>query len=108
MSSFLNFVKDIKSLFQKSEVKGLILGNSSADYDSVFGSIIYAYYMTTFMKTLYLPLIDCPKADMKLRFEIMQIQQENGIDHENLLYTEDIPNLFTSNYTFNLYDHNYR
>ena len=75
MSNFLNFVKDIKNLFQKSEVKGFILGNSSADYDSVFGSIIYAYYMTTCMKTLYLPLIDCPRADMKLRFETMQIQQ---------------------------------
>ena len=75
MSSLVNFVKDIKKLFQKSEIKGFILGNSSADYDSVFGSIIYAYYMTTYLKTIYLPLIDCPKADMKLRFEIVQIQQ---------------------------------
>ena len=62
MSTFLNYVKDIRKLFHQSEVKGFVLGNTSADYDSIFGSIIYAYYVTTYLKTLYLPLIDCPKA----------------------------------------------
>ena len=64
--------------------------------------------MTSFIKVIHLPLIDCPKADMKLRFEISQIMEEFNINYEDLIYTEDIAGLYESNHSINLYDHNYR
>lgn len=45
---------------------------------------------------------------MKLRFEVSQIMEEVGINYESLIYTEDIPNMFQSDFSFVLYDQNYR
>lgn len=87
MEQFLTYLKSLKTLSLKKESKVFILGNSSADYDSIFGSMIYAYYLTTFLKTIHLPLIDCPKADMKLRFEVSQIMEELNINYDDLIYT---------------------
>lgn len=46
MSKFLAYLEENKNLLEKEGSKVLVLGNSSGDYDSVFGSMIYAYYMT--------------------------------------------------------------
>jgi hypothetical protein len=38
-----------------------VIGNSSADFDSFFGSIIYGYMKFLLYNTLFIPLIDCKK-----------------------------------------------
>ena len=58
----MTYTKNIKSIFKNQQINNFVLGNTSADYDSIFGSLIYAFYLTTFLKISYLPLIDCPKA----------------------------------------------
>lgn len=108
MNGLLGYVKGLKKMLGEESVKVFILGNSSADYDSIFGSLIYAFYMTMSLNVVHVPLIDCSKNDLKLRFEVMEIMDEVGISPHDLLYTEDVPQLFTSNFSFNLYDHNYR
>jgi hypothetical protein len=58
----MNFRHYISTLRQSLKIRDstkYVLGNSGADYDSVIGALLYAFYMTTSMKILYLPLIDC-------------------------------------------------
>lgn len=38
-----------------------VIGNSSVDYDSFFGSIIFAYLLTTTTGKLHQPIIDCSR-----------------------------------------------
>ena len=45
-----------------------MIGSQAADYDSIIGSLLYAFYLTTITQTIYLPLIDCQKQDLILRF----------------------------------------
>jgi len=51
-----------------SDHKMFVIGNSSVDYDSFFGSIILAYFLTSTTGNLHLPLIDCLSSDLRLRF----------------------------------------
>lgn len=57
---FIKYANSIRKYWQNGQSKHFILGNSGADYDSIFGSIIYAFYMTSYLNILHLPLIDCP------------------------------------------------
>lgn len=83
-----------------------VIGNSSVDYDSFFGSIIMAYLLTTSTGNLYQPIIDCSRQDLNLRFEIMAVLQKSKIDPQGLLfrsYSETLPEG-----EYSLYDHNER
>ena len=79
--NFRAYIKSLRYLLNKGDCTKFVLGNSGADYDSVIGSLIYAYYMTTSLKILYLPLIDCHYNDLSLRFEIMTVFDSLAIDH---------------------------
>ena len=70
---FRNYIKSLRSYLKKGDCSRFVLGNSGADYDSVVGSLIYAFYMTTYFNVLYLPLIDCNSKDLCLRFEIVSV-----------------------------------
>jgi inorganic pyrophosphatase/exopolyphosphatase len=83
-----------------------VIGNSSVDYDSFFGSIILAYLLTTTTGKLYQPIIDCSKEDLRLRFEIMATLERAKIDPEGLLFRESSEAYPKGEYS--LYDHNER
>ena len=107
--NFLKYVKSLRSALEKQDAgKRFVLGNSSADYDSIMGSILYAFFMTNSMNILHFPLIDCPQADMALRFETCMVMDKVGISASDLLYTEMFADLYKGNHSFYLYDHNYR
>ena len=57
--SFRNYITSLRGWLKTGDCTKFVLGNSGADYDSVVGSLIYAFYMTTSLKVLHLPLIDC-------------------------------------------------
>lgn len=57
--SFRKFISSLRPVLQSGECNQFVLGNSGADYDSVVGSLIYAFYLTTSLKITHLPLIDC-------------------------------------------------
>lgn len=58
--NFRQYLISLRNLLQKKEgYHRFILGNSGADYDSVIGSLLYAFYFTTVMKVIHLPLIAC-------------------------------------------------
>lgn len=58
--NFRQYVNSLRSFLTAGDCNRFVLGNSGADYDSMIGSLVYAFYMTTSLKMLYLPLIDCP------------------------------------------------
>lgn len=66
--SFREYIKSLRTLLKSGECTKYVLGNSGADYDSVIGSLVYAFYMTTTVRVLHLPLIDCKEVDLPLRF----------------------------------------
>lgn len=59
--NFRKYLISLKSLLSSNQCSNFVLGNSGADYDSIIGSLLYAFYMTTSFKVLHLPIIDCPK-----------------------------------------------
>jgi hypothetical protein len=65
-----------------------VIGNASVDYDSFFGSIILAFFLTRATGTLHMALIDCPRADLPLRFEIMEVLSRLKIDAGNFAFRE--------------------
>lgn len=105
---FREYIKSLRGLLQKGECKRFVLGNSGADYDSVVGALIYAFYLTRDEGILYLPLVDCPEADLPLRFEQVKVFSAFNVPMDELLFTSMVPNLWTSGYKFVLYDHNNR
>ncbi|GES96997.1 DHH family phosphoesterase [Rhizophagus clarus] len=103
-----------------------VLGNESADLDSIISSIAYAYLSqqlissdelkssATSFSSIYLPIIQIPKSDFSLRPECSYVFSESKFsesDISQLLFLDDIlPHLdkLSSNYDVNLIlvDHN--
>jgi hypothetical protein len=79
---FKEFLKSLPSLLKSSNPKRYVIGNSSADYDSIFGSLIYAFVMSYQMGVTYLPLIDCNKSDIPLRFDVNFIMNRYSINYK--------------------------
>lgn len=60
MNKFRKFLGDSKSLLINSETPvNLVLGNTSADMDSVVGSLGLAYYLSLKTGNLWTPVINC-------------------------------------------------
>ena len=92
---------------QHLQHQNFIIGNSSVDYDSFFGSLIYCYMKFLLYNTLFIPLIDCPKQEVPLRFEITYVLNRIGVHHEHLYYHHEFPDLEKRTNVL-LYDHNVR
>ncbi|MFQ5728920.1 MAG: DHH family phosphoesterase [Waddliaceae bacterium] len=91
----------------------LVMGNESADVDSIVSSIMRAYFLQQTggdPQNLYLPLINIPKQDLDLRREILYIFDLLTIDPNTLLFLDDVPllnKLFDEgDLRLNLVDHN--
>ena len=84
---FREYIKSLRELLKKGECKRFVMGNSGADYDSVVGAMVYAYYLTKAEDRLYLPLVDCPEADIELRFEQVKVFEVLGLSQHELLFT---------------------
>lgn len=83
------------------------LGNGSVDYDSFFGSIIFAYILTQTSGHLHQPIIDCPRNQLKLRFEISAVLQKMKISANAFRYRESSSEPYAQG-IYNMYDHNKR
>lgn len=57
----MNFRLYLQELGSKpvQDVSKFVLGNSSVDYDTFFGSIIFAFLLTASTKKFHMPIIDC-------------------------------------------------
>lgn len=104
-----------------------ILGNESADIDSIIGSICLAYHKyhnnetnsldlslslseEALCKTqdkFYIPIINCPKEEINTRFDWNYISNLMEIPHKNLIFFEELrPLLEKTSCEIILFDHN--
>ena len=70
-----------------STINKFIVGNSSADFDSVVGSLIYGYIKLLLFKEIFVPLIDCNPNDLRLRFEVVKVLERHHINWKALRFT---------------------
>ena len=88
-----HFLFDSKFSLNKKDKVCIVMGNEAADLDSMASSVVYAYYLQSQNKddkSIYLPLINIPKKDFKLRTEAVYLFSEAGIDSENLIFNDEI------------------
>ncbi|KAI5953676.1 PPX1 [Candida jiufengensis] len=99
--SVRSYLINLKNAINQKTIKlpyTFVTGNQSADVDSVISSITYAY-LTHNLKTpqqYIIPLINVPKADLKLRRDIIRVLETYHNITEDLLYfVEDFDNFIS-------------
>ena len=72
----------------------VVMGNEAADLDSMGSAVIYAYYKAMSAPAddtrVYIPMINIPRDDFKLRTEAAFLFSHAGIETDWLLFAEDI------------------
>lgn len=99
---------------QKAEIIHFVMGNQSADLDSVISSISYAYFLSrenpATHAELYIPLMNIHREEIALRKDILYVFGLFGISLNDILFLDDnapLDSLFTENrLRLNLVDHN--
>ncbi|THZ00106.1 DHH phosphoesterase [Aureobasidium pullulans] len=99
LRAFLGQVKvNLQRAISKNEKVTLVIGNESADLDSITSSIVYAYLRSITSSaqspaTLHVPLLNIPKADINLRPELLALLPHANIEQDQLITLDDLPNL---------------
>ncbi|KAK4199210.1 putative Exopolyphosphatase [Triangularia verruculosa] len=73
-----------------------VVGNESADLDSICSAVLYAYFRThapSSQPTLHIPLSNLPRADLALRTELNAIfpSSPNSVTPDDLITLSDLP-----------------
>ncbi|KAK0715188.1 hypothetical protein B0H67DRAFT_600892 [Lasiosphaeris hirsuta] len=69
-----------------------VIGNESADLDSICSAVLLAYFRThTPPHTLHIPLSNLPRADLALRPELTAILRPAGLSPDDFLTLSDFP-----------------
>ncbi|EQB54324.1 exopolyphosphatase [Colletotrichum gloeosporioides Cg-14] len=93
---------------QRKSPLTLVVGNESADLDSLCSAVIYAYLRTTNPPhTLHIPISNLPRDDLKLRPEMTAAFAHADLKPADLLTLDDIPPSLPADDTrWVLVDHN--
>ncbi|KAI9807193.1 MAG: hypothetical protein M1825_005911 [Sarcosagium campestre] len=81
----------------------IVIGNESADLDSLTSSILYAYLRSTTSQKLrsnptsdiYVPITNIPATDVRLRPEFLSLLPHAGLDQSSLITLDDLPSKTT-------------
>ncbi|KAM0272630.1 hypothetical protein ACHAQH_008600 [Verticillium albo-atrum] len=87
----------------------LVVGNESADLDSLCSTVLYAYLRSTTppQSTLHIPMSNLPRADLALRPELTAALARARLRPSDLLTLDDLPEAVTPEATrWILVDHN--
>lgn len=71
------------------ETVHIVIGNQSADMDSIMSAIAYSY--SNGYRGLYVPVINIPKEELPLRGDVEYVLKTIQIDPGTFLYQEDLP-----------------
>lgn len=99
LRAFLSHAKTaLLSAIEQSQKVTLVIGNESADLDSLSSSLIYAYIRSCFpprdaFTPLYIPVTNLPAADLKLRPEFLTVCRHANIELKHLITLDDFPSL---------------
>lgn len=99
LRAFLSHAKSaLRSAIEHSQKVTFVIGNESADLDSLSSSLIYAYTRSCFpprdaFTPLYIPVTNLPAADLKLRPEFLAVCRHANIEPKHLITLDDFPSL---------------
>ncbi len=88
-----HFLFNSKFTLNKKGSVCFVTGNEASDLDSMASSVAYAYLLETMNNDddiIYIPLMNIPREDFKLRTEAVYLFGEAGIQTDNLLFTDEI------------------
>lgn len=85
-----NFLKQANLLVKEQQFSKVVVGNESADLDSIISANLLAYAYNSMGDKSVIPLINCKKADYKLRTESYGLLKRYNIDQEDLIFIDDI------------------
>ncbi|MCL2792737.1 MAG: DHH family phosphoesterase [Spirochaetaceae bacterium] len=88
-----NYLSDLKSNFSSKNIIHVVIGNEAADIDSIASSIVYAFFRESInqkKEEIFLPVINIPEDDLRLRNEAIYLFSQTGIDPKNLIFIDQI------------------
>lgn len=90
-----NFLCKAKNFIKATPIEKcnvfFVLGNESADLDSIISAIVYAFYLhEKDGKDIYVPVVCIPEKDMHLRTEVIVLFQKCGIDLKDIVYINEV------------------
>ncbi|KAL1302947.1 hypothetical protein AAFC00_003266 [Neodothiora populina] len=97
LKSFLQQARHtLKKAIEKKDRVTFVIGNESADLDSITSSIIYAYLQSTASSKhtkpiLHIPLLNISKADISIRPELLALLPYADIPRDHLITLDDLP-----------------
>ncbi|PNS16504.1 hypothetical protein CAC42_238 [Sphaceloma murrayae] len=104
-TSLRGFLTHAKYHLQVAQLKRspvtFVIGNESADLDSIASAITYAYIATLSPQQhlkpaqIYVPVLNIPRADIALRPELLALLPRANIGREHLITLDDLGDLST-------------
>jgi exopolyphosphatase len=104
MNEFLRSIP--KNLSHCKSKITIILGNEASDLDSIASSLSYAYFQNKTKNHLFIPVINIPSNEFKLRTETTWFFKKLEMDSSLLLFWPEIEKQNLENVDFILTDHN--
>ena len=108
MKKFKSYLQDTRAAFLQADANlNLVMGNTSGDMDSIVGALGLAYYLTLKTNTLWTPVVNCKRSELKLKVEIFRhIIADCEICFEDLIFWDELIPLQVSITEICLIDHN--
>ena len=88
-----NYLCDSKSNFPGKSIIHVVIGNEAADIDSIASSIVYAFFRESInpkKEEIFIPVINIPEQDLRLRNEAIYLFSQTGINAKNLIFIDQI------------------
>lgn len=113
VKTFLSHAKrQLQQASQTNAKTTFVVGNESADLDSIASAIVYGYITSSSTQalrsnTLTIPITNIPAADLSLRPELTTLLRHANLTPSDLITLSDLPpNLSPATTTLTLVDHN--
>lgn len=94
LSKINQFLSSGREALASSAIIHCVMGNEAADLDSLASSVMYAYFKSQTAdaqeKIAFIPLINIPREDFKLRTEAVYLFDEVGINIEYLQFADEV------------------
>jgi len=88
-----SFLLESMEKLNGQRIVNIAIGNEAADLDSMVSSIMYSYYQYKLNKDddlIFLPVVNIPRNDFKLRTEAVYLFNEIGLNINNLFFIDEI------------------
>ncbi|KAI9651597.1 MAG: Exopolyphosphatase [Alyxoria varia] len=111
MGSMRSFLSSARTALQQyrvapdGDVVTLVIGNESADLDSIVSSLLYAYLKTASLSSkrqgdlngaskprswMHIPVLNIPRADVHIRPELLKLLPRANLEPEHLITIEEL------------------